>query len=80
MSKRTKQPQKRPVDILCGWAFAKVNLKKSQSESPLNPEKVNSAISEFRIANRAKKDLDLAYAFHHDLLVEFLNSDQNTHS
>ncbi len=67
---------KTPVEILCEWAWSKVNLKDLQAlvlvdPSEENKNKIQPAIVSYRSANRLKKELDKAYQWHHELLYEF---------
>lgn len=65
-----------PVEILCEWAWSKVNLKNTQAAAKANPNSENNrevqpAIVAYRHALRKKKQLDEAYSWHHELLEMF---------
>lgn len=60
-----------PCEILCEWAWTKVNLRALQAAPETDADAINSARVAYRRALRLKRKLDEAYAFHHELLVEF---------
>jgi len=57
-----------PLQILCEWAWSKVNLEQLQKQG--DPDLVYAAIIAFRHALRNKKKLDLEYSDHHQALAE----------